>query len=388
VAAIENGSVTSSSRRADRSLLAAALLLPGVLPLAQQAHAEAAPEQAVVAAKVLDYQDRQPGLERTHVQAPAVYLLLPIRGEWSLEASLVQDSVSGASPRYHTSISSASRQTERRSAGDVKLTHYAARQSWYAGAAVSDEHDFHSRALSGGASFSSEDNNRTLNLGAAFTEDRIGATGDPTLDARRRTMQVMGGVTQNVSPRDIVQGSLTLSRGTGFYDDPYKFPDHRPDQRNQLVAAARWNHHVESHGATLRSGYRYYADSFGIRAHTVDAEWVQPVGSRWRITPGVRYYTQQAARFYVDPVYDAVLGEPFPPGWTPGTISSPDQRLSAFGALSASLKLDVTLDAAWAMDLKLERYEQRADWRLGGKGSPGLAPFSARWVQLGVSYRF
>lgn len=376
------------TRRTERSLLAAALLLPGVLPLAQPAHAETAPEQGVVAAKLLDYQDEQPGLKRTHVQAPSLYLLLPIEGEWSLEASAVYDSVSGASPRYHTAISSASKQTERRTAGDFRLTRHAARHSWFAGGALSDEHDFHSRALSGGASFSSDDNNRTVSFAAAYTQDRIGATGNPTLDERRRTLQLTAGATQNLSPRDVVQGSLTFGRGKGFYDDPYKFPDHRPDHRNQLIAAARWNHHFEDYGASLRSGYRYYSDSFGIRAHTVDAEWVQPLGDRFQITPGLRYYTQRAARFYFDPVYDATLGEPFPPGWTPGTIASADQRLAGFGAISASIKLDVKLDAAWSLDLKFERYEQRASWRLGGDGSPGLAPFSARWVQLGASYRF
>jgi len=375
-------------RRAERSLLAAALLLPGVLPLATPAHAETAPEEAVVATKLLDYQDRQPGLKRTHVEAPSLYLLLPIQGEWSLEASAVHDTVSGASPRYHTAISSASRQTESRTAGDFRLTHYAARQSWYAGAAVSDEHDFHSRAVSGGASFASDDNNRTLSIAAAFTQDRIGSTDDPTLDERRRTWQLTAGLTQNLSPRDIVQGSVTLGRGIGFYDDPYKFPDHRPGHRNQVVAAARWNHHVEPWGATLRSGYRYYADSFGIRAHTLDVEWAQPLNERFKLSPGLRYYTQSAARFYFDPVYDATLGEPFPPGWRPGTIASADQRLSAFGALSASIRLDVKLDKAWALDLTLERYEQRGSWRLGGGGSPGLAPFSARWIQFGASYRF
>ena len=42
----------------------------------------------------------------------------------------------------------------------------------------------------------------------------------------------------------------------------------------------------------------------------------------------------------------------------------------------------------WSADLKAERYEQRSHWRVGGTGSPGLAPFSATFVQFGVSSRF
>ena len=55
---------------------------------------------------------------------------------------------------------------------------------------------------------------------------------------------------------------------------------------------------------------------------------------RWTVVPEIRLYTQRAASFYYDPVYDSVLGEPVPPGFPsgPGRFSSPDQRLSGFGA--------------------------------------------------------
>jgi hypothetical protein len=38
--------------------------------------------------------------------------------------------------------------------------------------------------------------------------------------------------------------------------------------------------------------------------------------------------------------------------------------------------------------LKLESYRQTAGLRLGGSGSPGLAPFNARFVQVGLTHRF
>lgn len=368
--------------------MAAALALPGVLPLGSQAFAETVPEQGVLATKLLDYQDRQPGLKRTRVRAPSLYVLAPFRGEWALEASAVSDTVSGASPRFHTAISGASRQTEKRVAGDTTLTHYGARQTWHVGVAASDENDYRSRALSGGASWSSEDNNTTFSAAAAHTSDRIGSTSNPALSERRRTTQVSFGLAHNLSRADVVQATLVLGHGNGFFDDPYKVPDHRPDHRNQAAAVLRWNHHVEDLGATVRSGYRYYGDSFGIRAHTLDAEWVQPVGGRWRVTPGVRYHSQRAASFYFDPVYDAVLGAPFPPGWRPGGVASADQRLAGFGALGISLKVEFMLDKDWTLDAKYDRYEQRGRWRVGGSGSPGLAPFSARWMQVGLSRLF
>lgn len=363
-------------------VLAAALLLPGL------AVAETAPEEGQVALKVLSYRDWQPGLDRIKVTAPSLYLLAPLGSAWAVEGSLVSDSVSGASPRYHSAISGASRLDEQRQAGDIKLTHYGERDAWSLGAAYSTEHDYTSRTVSADYRLSSEDNNRTWNAGVSFSHDRIGSSNDPTLREGRRTWQWALGVTQAVSPVDLVQAGLGISVGNGFYSDPYKFPDQRPDHREQYTATLRWNHHVQGLGATLRTGGRYYADSYGVRATTLDAAWVQPVGEKWRVTPMLRYTTQRAARFYFDPVYSTTLGEPFPPGYQAGQLASADQRLAGFGAVTAGLRLDWAFAPRWSADLSYQRYEQRGAWRLGGSGSPGLAPFSADWWQLGISRSF
>lgn len=372
------------------AIVAAALALPGVLaPLT--AAAESAPEKGQIALKYLDYQDSQPGLKRIKVRAPSIYVLAPLSAQWAVEGSLVSDSVSGATPRYHSAISGATmRMNDERQAGDVKVTRYLERSSYSLGLSHSKEHDYKSTAVSLDASFSSEDNNRSWNVGLGRSADRIGSTNDPTLKERKRTTELMVGVTQAVSANDLVQMNLTLNRGRGYYSDPYKEPDVRPRKRDQLIVLARWNHHYSELGATLRSSYRYYRDSFGIRAHTLGAEWVQPVGSRFTVTPSIRLYSQSAAKFYFDPVYDPDVGAPYPPGYftNPPAFVSPDQRLSAFGGVTLGIKLALQLSPDWSTDLKLERYEQRSSWRVGGSGSPGIDPFSATFVQVGVSKRF
>jgi len=365
------------------SVLAAALLLPGAA-----VHAESAPEQGIVELQALSYDDWQPGLQRIHVFAPSVYVLAPIGTRWSLEGSIVSDAVSGASPRYHSAISGASRMSERRNAADATLTHYGDRDAWSLGVAYSNEHDYRSRAVSGNYRWSTEDNNRTWNVGLAYTNDAIGSSDDPSLDAHRHTVQFIGGVTQAATARDLLQWSLSASVGNGYFSDPYKLPDIRPDHRNQFTSLLRWNHDLDGLNAVLRSGWRYYGDSFGVRASTFDAAWVQFFGDRFQLTPSLRYTTQRAAKFYFDPVYSTILGPPFPPGYDGQHPASADQRLSAFGALSAGLRADWKIDARWHLDASYVRYEQRGDWRLGGHGSPGLAPFSAQWFELGVACSF
>jgi hypothetical protein len=367
------------------AIIAAALALPGVL-----AHADEAPEHGEVSLKVLRYRDWQPGFSRIGVTSPSLYVLAPLGPRWSLDGSLVSDSISGATPRYHTAISGASRMKEQRFAEDVRLTRYQDRSTWSIGLSHSGEHDYRSTAASLGASLSSDDSNRTLNLGLGYASDQISSTNDTTLHERKRTVELLAGVTQALSPSDLVQADATFNGGRGYYSDPYKEPDIRPRKRDQGIFLGRWNHHFDDVGSTLRTGYRFYHDTFGINAHTLSLEWVQPLPWRVTLTPSLRYYTQGAARFYYDPVYDPTVGAPYPPGYftNPPQFISPDQRLSAFGAVTVGLKLGVQISSDWSTDLKAERYEQRSSWRLGGVGSPGLEPFSALFIQLGLNKRF
>jgi hypothetical protein len=366
-----------------QALLAAAMLLPGI----GTAHAETAPERGSVAFKYLYYKEDQPGLDRVRVHAPAVSVLAPIAGEWSLAASATVDDVSGASPRYHTAVSGASRMSDLRKAGDVSVTRYLPRGTVSVAAAYSTEHDYVSRALSLQAALASEDKNTMWNFGIGGSDDSINPVNRTVQDAGRQTVSLLAGVTRVLTPVDVAQFTLTHSRGHGYYSDPYKLADNRPDTRRQAAALLQWNHRLVAQGATSRLSYRFYRDSFGISAHTLGAEWVQGLAKGWSVTPAVRLYTQRAADFYFDPVYDSRLGAPFPPGFVfgSGQHSSADQRLSGFGGVTLGVKLARQVSRDWSVDFKLERYEQRGAWRLFGSGSPGLEPMRALSLQVGVT---
>ena len=71
-----------------------------------------------------------------------------------------------------------------------------------------------------------------------------------------------------------------------------------------------------------------------------------------------------------------------------GGNKSADQRLSAYGAVTASLKVAYAFTPDTVADVKLETYRQSASMRLGGGGSPSLDPFRARFIQLGITHRF
>lgn len=365
-------------RRAASSgaLFAAALALPGVVA------AQAAPDEGVIALKYLDYRDWQPGAERMTVRSPALYVRKPVSESLVVEGSLVYDSMSGASPLNHNTLSGASGTgiTEYRTAGDVKVTKYFGNQAVGVGAAVSSERDYLSRAASVDVRFFSEDRNRTWAFGIAGADDRIDSVNGVAQGETRHTLEFLVGITQVLSAGDIVQTNLTYSTGHGYYSDPYKLLDTRPDRRHTLAWLTRYNHHFPQLDATLKVAYRYLHDSFGTDAHTVELAWVQPLPRGITLTPSLRYTTQSAADFYFDP--------PFPRGFERGAFYTADTRLSAFGAFTPGAKVGYDIGGGWSADLKVEFYRQRSSWHLGGSGSPGLEPFSARWVQLGIAKTF
>jgi hypothetical protein len=360
-------------------LLGAALALSA--PAA--ALAEAAPEAATIAFKYLHYQDSQPGKDRIKVTAPALEIVTPFAGNWSLSATQVIDTISGASPRFHTEAFA--KLEDKRHGTDIGLARYSDNMTLNLGLSYSAEHDYVSRGVSAGASFESEDKNTTWNAGANYIHDTIDPIIGIVRNERKNTWELAGGVTQVLTAHDIMQVMLGYAHGRGYFSDPYKVFDKRPRERDHETALLRWNHHLLATGGTSRLSYRFYRDTFGIRSHTLAAEYVQPLAGGWTLTPALRLYTQTAAGFYVEHNIDS---DPFPTNPPAGALySTEEQRLSAYGGLTYGLKVARQF-GQWTVDLKWEDYRQRGSWAVFGSGSRNLAPFDARMVQAGLSYQF
>jgi len=381
------------------AIVMAALALPAVLPSAVQA--EQAPEDGLVGVRYLYYRDEQKvqvqypdydGTEpktfkRITARSPSVYLLVPMGTKWSLEASAVSDDVSGATPRYYSDVSGATPAPgmhDKRRAGDLKITRHFDRAGVSLGVSQSTEHDYKSSAFSLDFRVATANNNTTFNVGVGGSRDKINPVNKVVVDQRKRSQEYIVGVTHALTANDLMQVNATYSDGKGYFSDPYKRNDKRPDQRKQGAVLTRWNHYFDGVDGTLRGGYRFYRDSYGIVSHTFEGAWAQQLGSVLTLTPSVRYATQSSADFYYDPVMDASI---FPRPLTSQTYSTTDQRLSAFGAITLGIKAEVRL-GDWTADVKYERSEQRGDWRSFGTGSPNVDPFLWQAVQLGVTTKF
>jgi len=273
------------------TLLAAALTLPGIVP----AYAQSAPDKGIFELQYLNYRDWQPGKNRMTVDAPAFYALLPVTDTVVVEGGMVYDSMSGASPLFFNTLSGAS-VFDYRTAGDLKVTKYYPGYSVSVGGFVSSEQDFLSRGGSVNVQIYSDDRNRTWALGVAGTNDRINATNGIAPNSHRNSLEFLVGVTQALTANSIIQSNLTYYTGHGYYSDPYKSLDTRPSDRNTLAWLTRYNQYFPDADGTLKLGYRLLFDSFGSTTNMIEAAWAQALPYGFTLTPGLRYYTQSAAR--------------------------------------------------------------------------------------------
>jgi len=364
------------------SALMAATLLAGLLPSAS-CQAVTAPQEGFVEFRLMNYQETQQGVDRMRVAAQSSRLLMPVSDFISAELSQVVDAVSGASPLYYTDPSVFAEVRDLRQAKDAKINLHADRQRLSVGVASSKERDYQSRSQVLGYTWADPEQSLVLDLGFAWTHDLINPVNRVVKDARKFVRDGLLAATVILTPRDLLQVQRTFSEGRGYFSDPYKFLDNRPEQRGTKAWVIRWHHHVPDWALSSRLSMRHLQDSFGIRSDTLQWELSKAVSERFSVTPGIRLYSQRAADFFSapSPLRPGIPNIPADYEFGKSRLSF-DQRLSQFGAINLGLQLQWKLGKG-TIDLRFDHYQQKNAWSWHGKGSPGLADFNASTWQVG-----
>jgi Protein of unknown function (DUF3570) len=219
-----------------------------------------------------------------------------------------------------------------------------------------------------------------------------------SLHGNRQDWGVQLGLNQMLSPDALLSLDFGYTGNTGYLANPYKtvfffpidpsltdpikmlepkaFLETRPDERNQFNWHVGYDQFIAPLAAALHFDYSFAHDDWGINAHTFEADWVQPLGAGWTLTPRIRYYSQSAASFYTtgsftnfDVDYNVVLPKHY----------SSDQRLSGFGALSGGLTLEKKFTKGVSLQTGFEYYTHQGSLKLGGGGEQDFADFDY-WV--------
>jgi len=88
---------------------------------------------------------------------------------------------------------------------------------------------------------------------------------------------------------------LSPGIGAGFSKAPQVYPN----TRTSYAASAQLKYYLP-YRAALTGQYRYFHDTWGILAHTVELDYTHPVRKHWIFDGTLRYYRQGAADFYSD----------------------------------------------------------------------------------------
>lgn len=226
----------------------------------------------------------------------------------------------------------------------------------------------------------------TLGYGISISHDTIQPTDAALYDRvqheSKNTVSAFGSLAWVLDRQSVLQIGLQLTQHDGYLSDPYKrvyvdgdiLRDMRPNARSQAALLLRYRHGLSAKAA-LHADYRFAFDSWGLRSYTVELAWYQSLGNGWRIVPGLRYYSQRAARFYAPFV---LAGDP--------RYASSDFRLSSYGAAAIDLNLRKRF-GHWELSLGANRYrsESSLDFNGGGR-APGLVSFTR--VYAGLDYGF
>ncbi|MBC7368399.1 MAG: DUF3570 domain-containing protein [Undibacterium sp.] len=367
----------SSSTRARAVLLAATLT--ALAPRATRA-------ENAVAYKYSDY--RESG-GRVAVETQTALIEHDIGTDFHARIIGTLDAIAGATPTGEPAPAGSdqvrlTKLHDRRKAWNADFSRQFARVNLSLGFGNSRESDYVSSGWSLNAVTDFNQKNTTLLTGVAGTDDDVQVFFQ-TPRVKKRSNDVIVGVTQLLDPRTSVTANLTWGRTTGFISDPYKlveknieviptiflrqtFGENRPAERDKWIGLAALNRAFPTLHGALDTSYRYYRDTFGTAAHTVETAWFQKLGEKFILRPCFRFYQQGAADFY----YYRLDGTPIiptrnrPPG---GPFYSSDYRLSSFRSTNTGVKLIWNPTAALQFDAALERYDMR--------GRDGVTPQSA-----------
>jgi hypothetical protein len=174
----------------------------------------------------------------------------------------------------------------------------------------SSEPDYVSLFGGAGLELAFAEKNTIVGLGLGGGHDKVsnaGAQGpfsmaiEDTLD----TALAATSVSQLLSPNLVVSAGYDLTYLSGYQQNPYRFvavgaaarAERHPETRTRhaLATTAKW--FVSPTRSTVIGSYRFYADSWGVRASTPEVRVVQPIGDLTELGVRYRFHTQGAADF-------------------------------------------------------------------------------------------
>ncbi len=188
------------------------------------------------------------------------------------------------------------------------------------------------------------EDNASVDLRASLAIDAFDPLTPQGIDrglVRRRTLMGSVGLTQLLSPTTVASVSYGLTYQWGVLQqtwnsvpvlgESYRMAEVFPGHRLRHALTAGLQRFLPRTRSTVDLGYRFYADDFGLRAHSAHGTWAQWLHRMAYVRVGYRLHRQSGVDFFTSaaPLSLALQGSP----------RTADSDLAAFLAHEVSLKL-------------------------------------------------
>ena len=245
------------------------------------------------------------------IDGPSLLVRKKFAEQYSVSANYYVDMISSASIDV---VTTASPYKEQRDQASLAVDMLNGKTQYSVSVAGSDENDYTANTASFDISQDMFGDLTTLSVGFSRGWDEVRKRGDREFSepVDRRSYRV--GLSQIVTPKLMMGLAYETITDEGFLNNPYRSvryldPDspagfaYQPEvyPRTRTSNAASLNaRYFLPYRAALHGEYRWFTDTWGIDASTVRLGYTHPLGERWVIEGGYRWYDQSAADFYSD----------------------------------------------------------------------------------------
>ena len=244
------------------------------------------------------------------VQGPSILVRKKLGESVSATANYYVDAITSAS--IDVVVSGASQYTEKRTQIGLSTDYLHGKTTYSANFVDSKENDYKARTWSLSISQDMFGDLTTLSMGYSQGKDRIFDSTDPTFadTADRRNYRL--GLTQVLTRDMLLSLNFETITEEGYLQNPYRFmryenaagsytlaPEVFPRTRTGNAGSARVKYYLPWRAA-VEGSYRFYADTWGIKAHTAGIGYTHPLWGRWVFDGSYRFYTQNSADFFMD----------------------------------------------------------------------------------------
>ncbi|NLG75332.1 MAG: DUF3570 domain-containing protein [Xanthomonadaceae bacterium] len=245
------------------------------------------------------------------IHGPSVLVRKKLAEKYSISANYYMDMVTSAS--IDVEVSGASEYKEERDQYSLGFDYLRGKTTYSLSYTSSEENDYEAQTASFGISQDLFGDLTTITMGFSKGWDVVRNSTDPAFEEDIERWSYRVGVSQILTKTLIATLGLEVITDEGYLNNPYRsfrYLNPTNDQlwvlQQEIYPHTRTSNAVALNAkyflpyrAALSGGYRFFTDTWGIRADTYELGYTHPVGP-WTFEVGYRYYTQSRADFYSD----------------------------------------------------------------------------------------